>query len=216
MFYTICEVLCREKKGNARIVEVTSKLTEQVASKRISTKACNNILSWLQSANIINFCDKKDLATGELYSSERFYFEDLGLFCYLCHKYQIDASVVLGIAAETFVFKQLYELHFITRFYGDRPTFAVKNQYELDFIVTSKIDRQTYGIEVKAGNNTAISLKKMLQNKEIDFAILAKGDAKVGEKEKIYTLPIFLISKFTFDKGKAVKEDGPKRMDFFK
>ena len=138
------------------------------------------------------------------------------MFCYLCRKYQIDASAVLGIAAETFVFKQLYELHFITRFYGDRPTFAVKNQYELDFIVTSKIDRQTYGIEVKAGNNTAISLKKMLQNKEIDFAILAKGDAKVGEKEKIYTLPIFLISKFTFDKGKAVKEDEPKRMDFFK
>ena len=185
MFYTICEVLCREKKGNARIVEVTSKLTEQAASKRISTKECNNILSWLQSANIINFCDKKDLATGELYSSERFYFEDLGLFCYLCRKYQIDA-------------------------------FAVKNQYELDFIVTSKIDRQTYGIEVKAGNNTAISLKKMLQTKDIDFAILAKGDAKVGEKEKIYTLPIFLVSKFTFDKGKAVKEDEPKRMDFFK
>lgn len=185
MFYTICEVLCREKKGNARIVEVTSKLTEQAASKRISTKECNNILSWLQSANIINFCDKKDLATGELYSSERFYFEDLGLFCYLCRKYQIDA-------------------------------FAVKNQYELDFIVTSKIDRQTYGIEVKAGNNTAISLKKMLQTKDIDFAILAKGDAKVGEKEKIYTLPIFLVSKFTFDKGKAVKEDEPKRVDFFK
>lgn len=216
MFYTICEVLCREKKGNARIVEVTSKLTEQVASKRISTKECNNILSWLQSANIINFCDKKDLATGELYSSERFYFEDLGLFCYLCRKYQIDASAVLGIAAETFVFKQLYEMHFIARFYGDRPAFAVKNQYELDFIVTSKIDRQTYGIEVKAGNNTAISLKKMLQTKDIDFAILAKGDAKVGEKEKIYTLPIFLVSKFTFDKGKAVKEDEPKRMDFFK
>ncbi len=184
MFYTICEVLCREKKGNARIVEVTSKLTEQVVSKRISTKACNNILSWLQSANIINFCDKKDLATGELYSSERFYFEDLGLFCYLCHKYQIDASVVLGIAAETFVFKQLYELHFITRFYGDRPTFAVKNQYELDFIVTSKIDRQTYGIEVKAGNNTAISLKKCCRIKRLISQFWRKGMQRLEKKKR--------------------------------
>lgn len=58
MFYTICEVLCREKKENARIVEVTS--------RRISTKECNNILSWLQSANIISFCDKKDLYTSHL------------------------------------------------------------------------------------------------------------------------------------------------------
>ena len=215
MFYTICEVLCREKKGNARIVEVTSRLTEQVASKRISTKECNNLLSWLQSANIISFCDKKNLATGELYSSERFYFEDLGLFDYLCRKYQMDHSAIRGIAAETFVFKQLYENHFIEHFYGDRPAFAVKNQYELDFIVTSKTDRQTYGIEVKAGDNTATSLKNLLQNHEIDFAVLVKGNAKTGEKENIYTLPIFLVSKFTFDKGKAVKKDKPKRMEFF-
>ena len=33
--------------------------------------------------------------------------------------------------------------------------------------------------------------------------------------KKIYTLPIFLVSKFTFDKGKAIKEDKPKRMEFF-
>lgn len=117
----------------------------------------------------------------------------MGLFFYLCRKYQIDASAVLGIAAETFVFKQLYEMHFIARFYGDRPTFAVKNQYELDFIVTSKIDRQTYGIEVKAGNNTAISLKKCYRRKILISQFWRKGMQRLGKRKDIYTSNLFSL-----------------------
>jgi hypothetical protein len=64
-------------------------------------------------------------------------------------------------------------------------------------------------------DNNATSIKNLLQNHEIDFAILVKRNAKTGEKGNIYTLPIFLVPKFTFDKGKAIKEDKPKRMEFF-
>lgn len=215
MFRTICELLCREKKGNSRIIELTSKLTEQVSSKRISTKECNNILAWLQSANIVAFCDKRDLVTDEIYSSERFYFEDVGMFTYMCNKYQIDKTAMIGIAAENFVFKQLAENNFVERFYQDRPMFAVKRNFELDFIVTSKLDQKTYGIEVKVGENAGTSLMQVTKDGDVDFAVLVQGGAKDGKTGKIYTLPIFLFNKFVFDKGGLTQADAPKRISFF-
>ena len=63
MFSAICDIICREKKGDSRIVDSLSKMTEQEVSKRISTKECNDLLAWMSAARLINYCDKVDLST---------------------------------------------------------------------------------------------------------------------------------------------------------
>lgn len=205
MFSAICDIICREKKGDSRIVDSLSKMTEQEVSKRISTKECNDLLAWMSAARLINYCDKVDLSTGRLYPSERFYFEDTGLFNYICEQNFIDSRSANGVLAETFIYKQLSENKFSKRFYRTRPSFAINASYELDFYVRSKIDDKVYGIEVKSGDSIGISISKMLEQHQIDFAVYAKGDCKCGVDEQKYILPVFLFNKFTFDKGGVVE-----------
>lgn len=206
MFRVICTMLCREKKGNSHVVTTVSQLTEQENSKRISTRECNDLLAWMSAARLINYCDKIDLVTGELYPSERFYFEDTGLFSYLCELNFIREATVSGVLAETFIYKQLSENNFSRHFYGTRPYFAINESYELDFYVRSRLDNKAYGIEVKSGDSSGISINKMLEKKQIDFAIYAKGDSKTGCVDKKFTLPIFLFNKFVFDKGDIIQK----------
>lgn len=216
MFETICEVLYKEKKGNKRILDIVSHITEQSKNKRISAKECNNILAWLSASRIINFCDKRDLKTGELYPSERFYFDDIGFLRYICDRMQLDSSTVEGIVAENFIFKQLKDGTFEKRFYGVRPAFAVSGPYELDFFVTSKIDDCRYGIEVKAGNNVGVSARKILAENGVDFIINAKGSVQSGnESSSEVVLPIFLFNKFQFDKGGKKKRKELPEIDAF-
>lgn len=205
MFETICKVLCREKKGESHLTNVASQITAQCNSKRISNQECDNLLSWLSAARIINYCDKLDLATGELYPSERFYFEDVGLFNYLCDKYYIEHRTKRGLLAETFLFKQLAENDYSKRFYGSRPAFAVCNGYELDFCVRSRNDDSLYGIEVKAGKGSGVSLKKMLEDRKLDFGVYAKGDSEYSRQNSV--IPLYQFSKFGFNLGKPVQKE---------
>lgn len=213
MFRAACKFLCNEKKGNRRVVETISKLTEQDKSKRISSKECNNLLAWMVEAHIINYCGRYDLRTEEFYPSERFYFEDVGLFNYLCKMYGIRQATIDGILAETFVFKSLAEKNFSERFYEERPAFATDADYELDFCVRSKIDDKLYGIEVKSGNGQGVSANKMLEDRKIDYVVFAKGTGSVGEVGEKYTIPIFFFNKFTFDKGGVVERRELPRID---
>lgn len=223
MFRVICTLLCREKKGNRRIVEQVSRLTEQNSSKRISTKECNNLLAWMSAARIINYCDKIDLSSGESYSSERFFFEDIGFFSYLCKQYRIDERVVAGAVAENFIFKQLRENgDFKERFYGIRPSFAVQGDYEMDFCVQSKLDDSTYGIEVKSQKGKGVSAMQLLNNGAVDFIVYTKGASGFGQVGAVSTVPLPLFNKFTFDKGGIVDrkelpriERGTFNMDLF-
>lgn len=216
MFETICEVLCREKKGDSRVLDTLSKLTAQNKNKRISAEECNNILAWLSASRIVNFCNKVDLKDGRTYPSERFYFDDIGLLNFLCTRLHIDQSAVNGIVAENFIFKQLKERRFDQHFYGSRPAFAIDTKYELDFLVTSVHDDSRYGIEVKSGNNSGKSIQHLLDNGKIDYALYAKGSVENYSKNgNVYTIPIFLFNKFTFDKGGVIEiKEVPKLTDF--
>lgn len=201
MFRASCVVLCNEKKGNKKIVESISKLTEQEDSKRLSTKECNNLLGWMAATHLIRYCDKYDMQTKNLYEAERFYYEDVGLFNYLCDLYGFRQATIDGMLAETFVHKQLAENRYFEKFYGKHPAFAVDADYELDFYVKSRLDNKRYGIEVKSRKGQGISIDKMLSTGKIDYAIYAKGDSSAGCNGRKYTIPIFFINKFLFDKG---------------
>ena len=142
------------------------------------------------------------------------YFNDVGLFNYLCRKNCIAKSAISGLLAETFVFKEINENHFIDRFYNDRPAFAIMQQYELDFVVVSKYDECTYGIEVKSSDNTGKSIHSALDADKIQYAVYARALKSFGNAEKSFTLPIFLIGKFGFDKGTKVERSILKPMNF--
>ena len=198
MFKTICELLCREKKGDARVLFTISKLTMQDKSKRITAAECNNLLAWLQASSIVSYCGKVDLRTGDEYAAERFYFEDVGLFRFICERYNLEKTAVVGAIAETFVYNELRFNDYQKRFYQDKPSFAVYDDYELDFYVVSRFDDKAYGIEVKNGKNTGKSLQKVLDR--LDCAIYARVNGNVGRDGKVHTLPIFLLNKFWMDK----------------
>lgn len=204
MFQAICVAMVREKKGAFGNLNIVSQLTEQDDKKRLNKKECNNLLAWMSESHILNYADRVDLESNEVYPSERMYFEDIGLANYLCNRYNIDISAKNGLLAETFVYKQLAENDFFDRFYFDRPAFAIYNQYEVDFYVRSKYDDLRYGIEVKAGNNKGISINKLLDRGLIDIVINAKGSSGYGSKDQKYTIPIFLFSKFEFNEGPKV------------
>lgn len=216
MFNTICEVLIKEKKGEARMLDFVSKITEQNKNKRISAKECNHILAWLSASRIINFCDKIDLRTGEVYPSERFYFDDVGLLNYLCTRLQFERTAVEGILAENFIFKQLKDGNFEERFYRTRPSFGINKDYEIDFIVSSVVDDCKYGIEVKSSDNTGISANSILEAKQIDFLVYAKGSSKSEARDgNKFTVPLFLFNKFVFDKGGRIEQELLPKIEAF-
>lgn len=204
MFQAICDAMVREKKGAVGNLNIVSQLTEQDDKKRLNKRECNNLLAWMSESHILRYADRVDLESGEIYPSERMYFEDIGLANYLCDKYSIDKSAKDGLLAETFVYKQLVENDFLDRFYFDRPAFAIYNQYEVDFYVKSKYDDLRYGIEVKAGDNKGISINKLLDRGLIDIVVNAKGSGGYGSNDQKYTIPIFLFSKFEFNEGPKV------------
>lgn len=47
----------------------------------------------------------------------------------------------------------------------------------------------------------------MLDTKKVDYAVYVKGNCSCGSEGDIYTLPIFLFNKFSFNKGGTVKRD---------
>lgn len=213
--HAILEKMLHEKKGDRRLVSSLSDLVSSYSSMRISNDECYSAISWLREAGIINYCDKQDILTGSVYNSERFYFNDLGIFSYLCYQYAIPESDVLGLLNETFIYKILAENDFSKKFYSVNPAFGVTNNYEIDFSVMSKYDNCKYGIEVKTGKNVGKSLQLALENHSIDFAVYFKGNCRYGQDKNIFTVPIALAEKFTFDKGKHVKHDDIIRLDSF-
>lgn len=97
----------------------------------------------------------------------------------------------------------------------DRPAFAVNESYELDFYVVSRNDDKVYGIEANAGKNAGISIRKMLDHKQLDYAVYARNTGKAGQDENVYTIPTFLLNKFSFDKGTPIKREPLKKMKHF-
>lgn len=194
--YAIIELMCVEKKGIRRSVEGISKITPNYSSIRISTKECYSAINWLVEAGFIGLCDKYDSKEHRLYIGERIYFNDLGIFTYLCQN-RVEADVLRGLRNETYVYKLLHENSFANTIKGEQPMFAVYDDYELDFRVTT-LDGTVYGIEVKSGNNKGKSANFMLEENLLDVLVYMKGDAMYGENNNSYTIPLCLASKFEF------------------
>ncbi len=69
---------------------------------------------------------------------------------------------------------------------------------ELDFYTKSLDSGKTYVIEVKAGKNSAKTAMEVLEKGKADYLLLAKGNTHGSVADKVYTIPVYGISKFKF------------------
>ena len=186
LFHGIAATLIRENQGAGDLVEDLSKIVYKQESGRFTKKRISHAISWLRSSHIIGYASKSiDCDYLKIKENDRFYFLDIGIAYYFVARAGADEAAIRGIVAENFVYLTL--LRRISRdIAGNAPWFATygKTKGELDFYVRSRLDYKNYGIEVKAGSNSGNTVTRLLKD------------------GKIYTIPLYLADRVTFDLGK--------------
>lgn len=82
----------------------------------------------------------------------------------------------------------------------EMPAFATYRGGEIDFFVKSLVgSEKIYAVEVKSGKGQASSGQKALDDGKVDYLLLLKGNTMGGRADMVYTVPIYLFSKFRFD-----------------
>ena len=168
------------------------------------------VIDWLKRAGIINISylmDNLKLPLNANYNPDnyRLYFGDTGLLIGSLDKQSQDdlrlnqnfntykGAIYENIIAEELV-KSGYDLFFYKK---DRPSI------EIDFIIRDY--NSIIPIEVKASNNTPISLNKLIDDKyykEVNYGIKL-CNKNIGYNDKFYTFPYFLtflLKKFLEEK----------------
>lgn len=200
---SITKILANEKKGfkEDSFNEALQKVVRKEYSSNISKDVCHRVISWLESAKIIRYCNKIiNCNINDFRAKQRCFFTDLGIATHLLNLASTSASDEIGLINEIFVFNCL------DRSLDNTPSFATLNNGELDFLVKSEYDSKLYGIEVKAGKNSGKTISDALSLNKIDYALYLKGNTLGGidKEKKIITIPIYLFERFKFDIGERV------------
>lgn len=209
IFCSIARILLKEKKGfrEDSFSEELQKLIIKDYSSNLDKATCNRAIDWLRNSGIIGYCAK--VVNGNILdfkANSRCYFMDLGIANYFYTKVGADKPAIQGLLNENFIYLDLQRrINGLNELAFETPAFATYNNGELDFIAKSLQDNNVYGIEVKSGKNFGKTAKEMLERKVIDFLVNAKGSTYGGIDNNIYTIPIYTISKFTFNKGISSK-----------
>ena len=196
--------MCKEKRGSGKsmIEGIVEQLTDNNNSKLlVSRKEVSNAITWLVYCGILGTCDLYNEGnTSDKQIARRVYFTDCGVANYIAYKLNLNSSVKEGILTETFAYNELRKIcdrEFSERIVNESvPCFSIFNGYELAFVLTDTNDK-VYGIEVKTTAGEPKSLKKFLEHKKIDIAVLAK-DTHGGKKDGYLTIPIFALCKFPY------------------
>ncbi len=202
LFCSIARVLVKEKKGfeAGSFSEELQKITAKDYSSNLGKASINRAIDWLYSSGIIGFAGKiTNCNVLDFRAKARCYFMDLGLASLFLKQIGCEDSDINGIVNENFVYLDLKrrsgplgELAF------EMPAFATWGAGELDFYTKSLSTGKTYAIEVKSGKNSGKTAMDVLEKKKADYVLMAKGNTHGGVKDKIYTIPVYGISKFRF------------------
>lgn len=202
LFCSIVRVLVKEKKGLEE--DSFSGELQQIVAKEYSSNpgkaVVNRAADWLYSSGIIGFAGKiTNCNILDFRTKARCYFMDVGISSFFLKRIGCEDSDIDGIVNENFVYLDLKrrggrngELAF------EMPAFATWGKGELDFFTKSLNTGKTYVIEVKAGKNSAKTAMEVLGKGKADCLLMAKGNTHGGVADKVYTIPIYGISKFTF------------------
>lgn len=70
---------------------------------------------------------------------------------------------------------------------------------EGDFLVNSRENYKNYGVEVKAGRSVGRTAWQLLRDGKVEAIYFLKGDTYGGITERMVTVPIYLVSRVSFD-----------------
>lgn len=204
LFCSVSRILLREKKGldADSFSENLQKLVVHDYNSNISKAVCNRAINWLQSAGILDFAGKvSECKILDFKARCRCFFTDLGLTRYFLRKVGAENAAVEGLIQENFVFLELRRRQErLDEIALETPAFATYKGGEIDFFVKSLIGgEKTYAVEVKSGKGQASTGQKAMDDKKVDCLLLLKGNTSGGNAAPIYTIPIYLFSRFRFD-----------------
>lgn len=204
LFSSVSRILLPEKKGldADSFNESLQKLVVHEYDSNISKAVCNRVINWLQSAGILDFAGKvTECRILDFKSRSRCFFTDVGVTRYFLRKVGAEHAAIEGLVQENFVFLELRRrMERLNELALEMPAFATYKGGEIDFYVKSLAgNEKSYAVEVKSGKKQAITGQRALDEKKVDCLLLLKGNTKGGNAAPVYTVPIYLFSKFRFD-----------------
>ena len=196
----VAQTMLKEKKGSADLITDLSKIVYKQESNRITKKSIHQAIAWLNRSHVIAFCHKANECnvTDVTYNS-RFYFLDVGVCRYFLDMAGADLSTIRGLVSENFVYIDLLKRTAQMEIAGAAPMFGTYKEGEIDFLVNNRENYKTYGVEVKAGKSEGRTAAQLLNDQKVDSIYFLKGDTYGGIAERNITIPIYLVSRVSFD-----------------
>lgn len=202
LFCSIARILVKEKKGFEAdsFSEELQRIVAKDYSSNLGKAVVNRAMDWLHSSGIIGFAGKiTNCSILDFKAKARCYFMDMGLAFLFLKQAGCEDSDIDGILSENFVYLNLKQRSgYLKELAFETPAFATWGKGELDFYTKSLSTGKTYAIEVKVGKNSAKTAAEVLEKGKADYLLAVKGHTYGGVAGKIYTIPVFGISKFSF------------------
>lgn len=202
LFCSIARVLMKEKKGldEDSFSEELQRIVAKDYSSNLGKAAVNRAMDWLYCSGVIGFAGKiTNCNILDFRAKARCYFMDTGLASFFLKQAGCSEPDLDGILSENFVYLDLKRRSSLSGGLAfEMPAFATWGKGELDFYTKSLDSGKTYAIEVKSGKNRAKTAAEVLEKGKADYLLLAKGNTHGGKDDRIFTIPIYGISRFQF------------------
>lgn len=203
VFSSIAVTMLKEKKGTKDLVTDLTSVIFKEESGRIAKKTVNYAISWLYLSHQIGYCSKSvDCDNLNIVENCRYYFMDLGIANRFLSLTGTVQEMIDGCLCENFVYLNLVDRIKRREIAGQVPWFGTdeKTSGELDFYVRSRGDHKNYGLEVKRGNEIAVTANGLLEKGKLDYVYNLK-DTYGGINGRKYAVPLYLVGRIGFNLG---------------
>ena len=201
VFSSIATMMLKEKKGTKDLITDLTSIIFKEESGRIAKKTVNYAISWLYLSHQLGYCSKSvNCDNLNIVENCRYYFMDLGIANYFLSLTGSMQETIDGCLCENFVYLMLLERIRKREIAGQVPWFGTDEESsgELDFYVRSRLNHKNYGLEVKRGNEIAVTANKLLDKGRLDFVYSLKNTYG-GINESKRAVPLYLAGRIPFD-----------------
>ena len=203
VFSSIAAMMLKEKKETKDLITDLTSIIFKEESGKIAKRTVNYAISWLYLSHQIGYCSKSvDCDNLNIVENCRYYFMDLGIANRFLALTGTAQETIDGCLCENFVYLNLIERIKRREIAGQVPWFGTdeKTSGELDFYVRSRLDHKNYGVEVKRGNEIAVTANGLLDKGKLDYVYNLK-DTYGGINGRKYAVPLYLAGRIGFGLG---------------
>ena len=203
----IAEIMMREKKGQPDLINELLKLSKKDERLKVSREMLVHAVAWLEGCGIVGYAVKmNECKFNDRAGFARFYYMDLGIANIFLREWTME-GMMEGLLSENFAYLQLRPMILAQNLVPKSPAFGTYKDGEIDFILFNMNGGTSYGLEVKHGKTSSNTAERLLSDGVVDHVVYAKGDTKGGKAERIITIPLYLLGRFSFEDftGKAAR-----------